>query len=149
MKTEKVLEKFLACKGVLKIQICSGKKSRKAKLWRVNMRYVPIYLRQGLVVLSLTSGTFLLRDLPLVALSWRSGRRRALLHHLPYLPGFLGGCRYDRWFLSGRRDLWLIDDFRFLILLHPGPLVQVCFLFHEGDEAVLLMWCYLNHFDAL
>ena len=24
-KIEKVLEKFLACKGVLKIQICSGK----------------------------------------------------------------------------------------------------------------------------
>ena len=36
MKTEKVLEKFLACKGVLKIQICSGKKfkSREKQIWR-------------------------------------------------------------------------------------------------------------------
>ena len=29
MKTEKVLEKFLACKGVLKIQTCSEKKLKK------------------------------------------------------------------------------------------------------------------------
>ena len=36
------------------------KKSRKAKWWKINMRYIPIYLRQGVVVLSLTSGTFLL-----------------------------------------------------------------------------------------
>ena len=42
------------------------KKSRKAKWWRVNMRYVPIYLRQGLVVSSLTSRTFLLLWLPLI-----------------------------------------------------------------------------------
>ena len=36
MKTEKVLEKFLACKGVLRIQICSGKnfKSREKQIWR-------------------------------------------------------------------------------------------------------------------
>ena len=34
MKIEKVLEKFLACKGVLKIQICSGKikKVEKSKM---------------------------------------------------------------------------------------------------------------------
>ena len=37
-----------------------SEKSRKVKWCKVNMRYVPIYLRQGLVVLSLTSGTFLL-----------------------------------------------------------------------------------------
>ena len=63
VKTEKVLEKILACNGVLKIQICNGKnfKSReKQNWWKANMRYVPIYLRQGLVVLSLTSETFLL-----------------------------------------------------------------------------------------
>ena len=29
VKTEKVLEKFLACKGVLKIQTCSEKKLKK------------------------------------------------------------------------------------------------------------------------
>jgi hypothetical protein len=46
-----------------KFQICSGKisKVKKSKFGgKLNMRYVPIYLRQGLVVLSLTSGTFLL-----------------------------------------------------------------------------------------
>src|SRR6185503_18396131 len=61
---------------VLKIQICSGKnqkKLRKEKLWRVVMRYVPIYLRQGLVVSSLMSGTFLLLCLPLLGSSWRIG----------------------------------------------------------------------------
>jgi len=26
------------------------KKSRKAKWWKINMRYIPIYLQQGLVV---------------------------------------------------------------------------------------------------
>jgi len=36
VKTEKVLEKILACNGVLKIQICSGKnfKSREKQIWR-------------------------------------------------------------------------------------------------------------------
>ena len=36
VKIEKVLEKILACKGVLKIQICSGKnfKSREKQIWR-------------------------------------------------------------------------------------------------------------------
>ena len=37
------------------------------------MRYVPIYLRQGLVVSSLMSGTFLLLCLPLLGSSWRIG----------------------------------------------------------------------------
>ena len=36
------------------------KVEKSKKWWKANMRYVPIYLRQGLVVLSLTSGTFLL-----------------------------------------------------------------------------------------
>jgi len=31
MKTEKVLEKILACMSVLKIQACSGKKSKSKK----------------------------------------------------------------------------------------------------------------------
>ena len=35
-----------------------SKKSRKVKWWKVNMRYVPIYLRHGLVILSLMSGPF-------------------------------------------------------------------------------------------
>ena len=36
VKTEMVLEKILACNGVLKIQICSGKKfkSREKQIWR-------------------------------------------------------------------------------------------------------------------
>ena len=36
VKTKKVLEKILACNGVLKIQICSGKifKSREKQIWR-------------------------------------------------------------------------------------------------------------------
>ena len=36
IKIEKVLEKILACNGVLKIQICSGKifKSQEKKIWR-------------------------------------------------------------------------------------------------------------------
>ena len=36
VKIEKVLEKILACNGVLKIQICSGKnfKSREKQIWR-------------------------------------------------------------------------------------------------------------------
>ena len=35
VKTKKVLEKILACKGVLKIKICSGKnfKSQEKKIW--------------------------------------------------------------------------------------------------------------------
>jgi hypothetical protein len=79
VKIEKVLEKFLACKGVLKIQICSRKNrkfKKSKKWWKVNIRYVPIYLRQGLIILSLMSGTFLLLLLPLFGLSWRIGRRR-------------------------------------------------------------------------
>ena len=36
VKTEKVLEKILACNGVLKIQICNGKnfKSREKQIWQ-------------------------------------------------------------------------------------------------------------------
>ena len=34
------------------------KKSREIKWWKVNMRYVPIYLQQGLVILSLMMGPF-------------------------------------------------------------------------------------------
>ena len=36
VKIEKVLEKILACKGVLKTQICSGKnfKSREKQIWQ-------------------------------------------------------------------------------------------------------------------
>ena len=76
VKERKVLEKFLACMSVLKIQICSGKieKVEKIKMVKVNMRYIPIYLRQGLVVLSLTTGTFLLLWSPLFGSSWRIGR---------------------------------------------------------------------------
>jgi len=63
------------------------------------MRYVPIYLRQGLVILSLTSGTFLLLCLPLLGSSWRTGRGRAcdLMPHL-CCTSFLGSC--------GRRSWW-------------------------------------------
>ena len=61
---------------------------------------MPIYLRQGLVVLSLTSGTFLLRDLPFVVSSWRSGRRRTL-HLMPHL------LRISSFGLCGRRFFWL------------------------------------------
>ena len=61
---------------------------------------MPIYLRQGLVVLSLTSRTFLLRDLPFVVSSWRSGRRRTL-HLTPHL------LRISSFGLCGRRFFWL------------------------------------------
>jgi hypothetical protein len=76
MKIEKVLAKILACMSVLKIQACSRKKSKSKNKQiggKINIRYVPIYLWQGLVVLSLTSETFLLLYLLLFGLSWRSG----------------------------------------------------------------------------
>ena len=63
-------------------------KLRKVKWWKVNMRYVPIYLRQGLVILSLTSGTFLLHWLPLFGSSWRIGRGR-VCNLTPHLLGCL------------------------------------------------------------
>ena len=63
-------------------------KLRKVKWWKVNMRYVPIYLRQGLVILSLTSGTFLLHWLPLLGSSWRIGRGR-VCNLTPHLLGCL------------------------------------------------------------
>ena len=64
------------------------------------MRYVPIYLRQGLVVLSLTSGTFLLLWLQLFGLSWRIGQGRTC-DLTPQLLGasFLWSC--------GHRFFWL------------------------------------------
>ena len=64
------------------------KKSRKAKWWKVNMRYVPIYLQHGLVVLSQTSRTFLLFWLPLFSSSWRIGRGR-VCNLTPHLLGCL------------------------------------------------------------
>jgi len=63
VKNRKVLEKVSSmheCFENSNMQWEKSKKSRKVKWWKVNMRYVPIYLPQGLVVLSLTSGTFLL-----------------------------------------------------------------------------------------
>ena len=39
MKTEKVLEKFLACKGVLKIQLCGGKNQKVEKSKMVENKY--------------------------------------------------------------------------------------------------------------
>ena len=39
MKTEKVLEKILACMSVLKIQACSGKKSKSKKSKLVENKY--------------------------------------------------------------------------------------------------------------
>ena len=65
------------------------------------MRYVLIFLQHGLIILSLTSGTFLLLHLPLVVLSWRSRRRRTLNlspHFLRSSPFGLCGHR----FLIGR-----------------------------------------------
>ena len=47
-KQKKVPKKFLVCKSVFEnsnIQWEKSKNSRKAKWWKVNMRYVPIYLR--------------------------------------------------------------------------------------------------------
>ena len=62
------------------------------------MRYVPIYLHQGLVVLSLTSGTFLLMCSPLLGSSWRIGRGRAcnLTPHFLCMSSF-GSCGHRLW----------------------------------------------------
>ena len=62
VKERKVLEKFLACNDVLKIQICSGKieKVEKSKMVKSKYEIHTDLPSQGLVVLSLTSGTFLL-----------------------------------------------------------------------------------------
>ena len=65
------------------------------------MRYIPIYFRQWLVVLSLISGTFLLLCLTFLGSSWRIGRGRAcdLTPHLLCCLCRSGGCRI----LIGRR----------------------------------------------
>ena len=96
------------------------------------MRYVPIYLRQGLVILSLTSSTFLLLQLPLFSSSWRIGRGRTrdLTPHLLCMSSLLS---------CGHRSLWLgfwciPKCLPFIILWVQDALL---FLLLESEEHVL------------
>ena len=94
------------------------------------MRYVPIYLRQGLVVLSLTSETFLLLLLPLYDPSWRIGREwtRDLTPHHPWCS--CGSC--GRLILIGR------SYFGFFLCGWPRFGVDQWTLFFLGPKGELL-----------
>ena len=85
VKTEKVLEKILACIGVLKIQICSGENV----IWD-KYRFT---FGKGSSFWVWRAGPFSCTDLPLFGSSWRSGRGRTLnlTPHLLWSSSFGSG----------------------------------------------------------
>ena len=90
------------------------------------MRYIPIYLRQGLVILSLMSMTFLLLWLPLFGSSWRIGQGQTC-DLTPHLLGCLCGSCGHRILIRRRR-------FGFFLCAWPGFDVDHWALFLLGLE---------------